>query len=92
MRLCQWLRGDRGLADGPIILVANREKLNSKIAAMLGAPMLLILDYDAEPGLEGFYAKVMIAASAVRDNGAEVLGFIVNKVVLLPSSFVSKGF
>lgn len=69
-----------GPADGPVSLPANRLKLNSKIAAMLGSPMLLILDYAPDHSIDAFNSKILIAAKAVRDFGAEVLGIIVNKV------------
>jgi BioD-like phosphotransacetylase family protein len=71
---------NRERADGPLALPANRGRLNAKFAAMLGSPMLLILDYDEEATLESLHQRVLLSANAVRESGAEVLGIIINKV------------
>jgi hypothetical protein len=75
--------------DGPINLPANRLALNSRFSQMLSAPMLMILDCSPDLSSEELYRKAMIARNDATNNGAEVLGLILNKVIIAPFFLIS---
>ena len=58
----------------------NRLELNARLAASLGAPVLMVLDANRASGVDDLVNKALVSRNGLTEERAEVLGLIVNKV------------
>lgn len=68
------------LAEGTINVPGNRLELNARVAASLDAPVLMVLDADAASGVGDLVNKALASRNGLKEERAQVVGVIVNKV------------
>jgi len=68
------------LAEGTINVPGNRLELNARMAASLDAPVLMVLDADSASGVGDLVNKALASRNGLKEERAQVVGVIVNKV------------
>ena len=58
----------------------NRLELNARMAASLDAPVLMVLDADSASGVGDLVNKALASRNSLKEERAQVVGVIVNKV------------
>lgn len=73
------------LADGKINVPGNRLELNGRIAATLGAPVLMVVDTGEDIAMDDLVDKALLSKNGLEEQRCEVLGLIINKVKRMQS-------